>query len=818
MDGGALAELLSAGSDRTPYPMPIASPAAAANSPRTMTFARAASCIGMAALMVLTLAHPSTSRMHTWPWSALVALLALLPMLLLVQIAVSGTWRLPNGTATAGLLLLAIGSVVSAAASPYADAVMPRTWHVLGCVALGFVLHHAVSASATARKRLTLVLAWTAALIVAASLVLWTPVRLQAGWAVRNTFPFGHSTYTGGVLVLLIPWLVLQAMQTNGVQRAIWSLVGVLAGVAVSTTSSRGAVLALAVTAGGACLAALVFAPWSRSRKILLMAAALAVATAGILTNPRLREAIRTGAWGDSASESNRQRSAMLTGGRILGAQRPLLGWGPGAVPLAYPRVRAELDGGVANVLQLHSTPLQAWATLGTTGVAAALLLAAGVFVAGLRAVRNPELRAESVAGLASLGGYAVFSLTDHQLDVPMIAALVIAAAALLTGTAGARSLTLSRGRAVATIVGGTALAAFPAMALLNDLRARQTYDEGIAAWERGASAEFVARMDQAASIARYDAFYPQQAAGELMRRYEAQRTTASYRAQAIERLQASLRTQAHEEFAHYNLGWLRLESGEPALAAPHFVAAARLVPDRSGVYFGLGLALQQQGRTRDALRAFALEWLSDPRHCTSPAWEVPALAALYPEVRNETLRLLADLAKSDATAAKGAPWLRWWLGEPVEPHALGSGFNAQAATFARALPKMLRREAIAGDAAWVRLYHAWRNGARNGFAALAGNDRAFAEALQRRATRHRDEFRAFLAAPTGDEAALFVTTRHQRLGYGVLALHPDGPLLTDNYIVQENRVTVTFAAELFPPKGWLPARFLLALLPPVTR
>ena len=42
-----------------------------------------------------------------------------------------------------------------------------------------------------------------------------------------------------------------------------------------------------------------------------------------------------------------------------LGLQRPLTGWGPGTVPLAYPRVRAGLEGSTENVLQLHSTPAQ---------------------------------------------------------------------------------------------------------------------------------------------------------------------------------------------------------------------------------------------------------------------------------------------------------------------------------------------------------------------------------------------------------------------------------------------------------------------------
>jgi hypothetical protein len=61
-------------------------------------------------------------------------------------------------------------------------------------------------------------------------------------------------------------------------------------------------------------------------------------------------------------------------------------------------------------------------------------------------------------------------------------------------------------------------------------------------------------------------------------------------------------------------------------------------------------------------------------------------------------------------------------------------------------------------------------------------------------------------------------TYRRSRTGYGVLARHPDGPLLTDAYFVQENRVVTEFASGLFPPKGWVPGRFLLALLPPDPR
>src|SRR5436305_12591748 len=41
---------------------------------------------------------------------------------------------------------------------------------------------------------------------------------------------------------------------------------------------------------------------------------------------------------------------------------------------------------------------------------------------------------------------------------------------------------------------------------------------------------------------------------------------------------------------SHFNLGWLSLDDSQPAAAARHFSAAARIVPDKGGVYFGLGI------------------------------------------------------------------------------------------------------------------------------------------------------------------------------------------------------------------------------------
>ena len=776
---------------------------------------------GLVALMVVTLAHPSATRMHTWPWAFFTALLWLLPVALAAaRFGATASLRLPNPLISAGLALLAAGTLASACASPFSALSTARVWPTLGGIAFFFLLHDWLATDGETKSvragTVALIVSAGGALLIGVSLVGWWWNALPPFLMVRNTVPFGHSTYTAGVIVLLMPWFVLRMWQTHGAKRIAWGAIGFAALFALAVTSSRGAVLALVAVVGCAALAAIAIARWARRRKLLLLAGAIVVGLAAIFTNPRLRELALHGNWGDSARESNRQRAAMFAAGAQLGRERPLLGWGPGSVPLAYPRVRAQLDGGVDNVLQLHNTPVQLWATLGLTGSLATFLLVVGVARAAGRALATSPRSATALTAIASLGGYGLFALTDHQFDLPIIAALAATGLASLTAAAEpARETSFSARIRVLSLLGAAALVAGPAVALGRDLLARRAFEAGLVAEESGRPADFLAALDRARQLSPHDPYFQHQAAGVLLRTRDLEKDPArqvELARAAATRLEASLGTGAHEEFAQFNLGWLRLDLNDPAAAARHFIAAARLVPDKGGVYFGLGLAYLASGRHDEAVRAFALEWINDPRSMTSPAWEVPALAALLPAVRGEVLELYAKLRPAAARVAVAQEWTRWWTGQPIQ---LGQGFTAEATAFAAALNLSDGDLSRPPDLPWSRLRAAWHN---RKFTSLAANDPPFAAALARRAARHPASFQAFLTAGTEDEPALIRTLRRQRTGYGVLALHPDGPVLNDLFVVQENRLVADFAAELFPPKGWLPGRFLLALLPPDPR
>lgn len=790
--------------------------------------------IWLVTLAGVTFAHPSATRMHTWPWSGFVFLLWVLPVGAMLGTALtSPTWRLPPWPVLTGLLLLTGGAIASASLSPFAPAILPRIWPTLGGSALLLWLHHRWSEETGTGRRcqsdtIALSLAIAGTVLALVCVLAWPGLTWPMPWHSRNPVPFGHSTYTAGAIVALIPWIALQAWNAAGLRRFTWMVATAIGLLALASTSSRGGVLGLAGAAGLATAGAILFGGWSRQRKLASALGLLALGALVVATNPRLRELVIHRQWGADAAESNLQRRAMLAAGVKLGAERPLLGWGPGTVPLAYPKIRSALDGGVENVLQLHSTPAQIWATTGAIGIAAALFVAAGLITALRRAPKTPA----TGAAAASLVGYALMALTDHQMDVPAITVAVVVGTALLLVSAP-RQAEVRPGRGlrfgVVAIVGMMILVL--ALPTLRDMRARQLYDDALSALATGRTPDALAALDQATRATPLDPFFEHTAAAYrwMDPNPEAQLLPPVVRIRdAITRLERSLATGAHLEFAHFNLGWLLLETNQPAQAVPHFKAAAQLVPDKGGVYFGLGLALRASGSQAAAVRAFAFEWINDPLAFTSPAWEVPDLAPLVPAIREEAGRVLETLASQSPAAARVGPWLRWWWRSgmqdaPSERTDAPSGWNAASNAFATAWPAIAARaplDASAPMSDWGRAYTAWRTVAAAGdadstaFVLTANGDAALASALTRRAHQTRADFRAFLVGATGDEPTLVRTLRRVRPGYGVLALHPEGAPLQDVYVVQENRVATAFAAELFPRKGWVPGRFLLALLP----
>lgn len=546
--------------------------------------------VGIVCLAVITLASPGATRMFAWPWSLAYAGTLLGPTLALIVRALdpSRPLALPTRPWCATVLATAAAILLSALTSPYRGPSLLWSAPLLAALAFYFVVHDALRPPSTLASRLTALVGGAFAAIVLTSLVLWLPGivghSLDAIAFGRNPFPLGHANYTAGLALLALPWLAALAGRTRGPQRLVWSVAVALAVVMFLGSGSRAGMIGLASLA----FAALLLAPLPRKNKAALATLLVLVGLAVVFAHPRTRAML---APADPATEpnlSNVQRSAMLTAATRMGAAHPLLGWGPGTTPLVYPRYRAGLAGGAENVLQLHHTPAQLWAEFGGLGLACAFTFVALVL---LHARRHP-------LAAATLIGYGVFSFGDWQLDVPIFGFAVAISAALLSPPAGPTRITSSRTLGFFTVLG------FAAIALLG---------------RPDPAPELNLR---ALSLARDPAQAP--AAAALLRE--------------------SLALNPHQEIAHFNLGWLLLVS-DPAAAERHFIAALRLVPDKGGVYFGLGLARLNQNRSADAARTFALECLHDPAFLFSTWWREPALAAQLPATR-QAFTYLASLAQ----------------------------------------------------------------------------------------------------------------------------------------------------------------------------
>jgi tetratricopeptide (TPR) repeat protein len=406
-----------------------------------------------------------------------------------------------------------------------------------------------------------------------------------------------------------------------------------------------------------------------------------------------------------------------------------------------------------------------------------------------------------------------LFALTDHQLDLPALNALLVLNLALLfQGSSAAPAVTVSRWPRFIL----AATLAVPLALTARDLWARHAYTQALEAFAANETATALTQLEQAAQRAPYDPYYRHQLAGGLL----AQRGTtpdaearAGLASAAAEQLRRSLAADVFQEFAHFNLAWLALDAGAPRLAVDHFRATLALAPHRGGAYFGLGLALRDAGQPAAAVRAFALEWINDPAAATAPVWELPDFAPYRIGVAREATAILEEIAATQPAATYVDALWRWWETGGPPP---ARGFNRESDLFLATLAALQDRQpppAAAAAYPWGALFAAWRDHPGD-FSTVAPRDPAVAAALAGRAAQHPvPAVHGFLTAPS-DDSALLVTTRPARTGYGVLALHPDGPVPTDLYVRQSPRLVSGFASGLFPPKGWVPAQVLLSRLP----
>ncbi len=367
-------------------------------------------------------------------------------------------WRDPLGLGGAGkwlapLLLLAV------AASWWLGSV-----HRAGIVALlllpAFLLMPAAVASCWPGERERR-LGFGALCLLLGLVAAFALLRWQVQGSPRAAMPLGHHNLLAGWLVILWPLAMLPARRRGG-WGALAAIVGLLAAMALAASGSFLASCALVVQ----CLLAALW--WKRARPWLALAVFLVwlgppivrvslerldhtesqAVVPGPEASPTVPEVAEPG-----LPPSQLERMLSVTGGSDRSKQartvyasagwrglheRPLWGWGPGAVPWTITRLLKPAQGlnpASEIVGDLHSLPLQLAYEIGLIGIALSAAIAV-LFgrrrLAELRRGGGAEDKVMLQAGCVGLLGAVIVlagSAPTHVLALP-------AAVALVAGTA----------------------------------------------------------------------------------------------------------------------------------------------------------------------------------------------------------------------------------------------------------------------------------------------------------------------------------------------------------------------------------------------
>ncbi|MGG6237386.1 O-antigen ligase family protein [Nodosilinea sp. AN01ver1] len=807
--------------------------------------------------IVFTLLPGSSTLMVSWPWVFLWQVGLTLPILwLLWQLWHRPVERLGNGLDwVAGLAIAAL--VISTLAAGFPAQARWYGWAAVGAIAavyaLGGWLRYPQRLYALLRFQGYIALAF-----ILLSLGLWLTqiyrpelarlAELQrygvdqsfsfALTSLRNWQPIGHQNYVAGYLVLVLPLLAALTWVERGWRRWLW-LAGLGLGILnLYTTSSRGGWLALMLTGLLAVGISLLYSRLPRSIALPLGSTVLGLLVLGLVANPRLRAVLSSLSQGNFAGGELSYRVVTNTVGWRMGLSQPFAGMGPGSVPLVYQQYRPHWAGRDAELqFQLHSTPAQLWGEFGLWGVVVPLALGLALVLLTVRWMRRGAQ--ETPAGLppvlvwgllAGLFAFGLMGLTDYQLDIPAIAGAITLYLAVLarsfnpvsTAEDGAASPRRHRWLAGA----GLGLTLAMTLWLVPAHRAWGTASSGFSALtdEPADFDRFANQVTQAHELAPWEPYYPYQLGYHLgefaLQSSDNPTLRQTLLTDAIAWFQTGNQIVPYQEFGQSNLGWLQIENGQPAEAQASFTKAIALVPAKRGVFFGLGVACLQTGNFNCATEALTLEILRHPALLTSSLWQIPPFVTLYPAVLDRLEERYSELiAEADdpefeqfLRQARGS--LRWWRGDleaaaedwPAEDElrqgllALAAGETVDASSWPETPAKYAVLAWQTPDQRQELLQRAWVTQTED----LDDLSQALPPpqvvdqltASMANANNFTDWLRT---APSWQP-------RSERLGFGVLSRHIDGPNPSDFFPRVENIPVVQFFEPLFPSPIFAPA------------
>ncbi|NJK33720.1 MAG: hypothetical protein HC919_01535 [Oscillatoriales cyanobacterium SM2_2_1] len=570
------------------------------------------------------------------------------------------------------------------------------------------------------------------------------------------------------------------------------------------------------------------------SGRIWLLGAG-AIAAVLIFSNARLVNLLTTLSSGTAWTQGELFfRAVTASGGWQMGLQQPLTGLGLGSVVQLFQEYRPVWGGRQAeHVFQLHSTPVQVWAELGILGCGAMVLALLWVVATLVRLHFSPQWRShrEHQTLTYGLGGgllaYFVMALTDTQLDVLAIAGFLLIALASLSHLGHLYLADSPLGQFLPPWRRGLAvlLTAFTIAAVIYEtpvLAAWQQSSLGFVFLDQARTAlreqdlstfqeklqQFRDRLTQAQALNPVEPYYPFQLGwnlGDLAMALTLggqSQTALPLRAEAIAQIEHGIALNPHLEFGHSTVGWLYLQTNQPAAAEPHFRRAIALIPTKRSLHFGLADALLRQQKIPDGIQALADEIINEPIFLTSP------LLNSFPwQIYRDRLFTVTDERYTELIKAYPAPelqaaqaFLRWWSGrQPLASPANPSFIAALQGQPPTRPPQSLSELAIAAfynpkerEFLLTRAYALSRRRLPDEL------DRPLLQALLTQMNQAKD-FDRWVRSPIPLTSPLNLRYQRERTAFGLLSRNIDGPAPADLYFVHEHALFSLFFSDLFP-------------------
>ena len=803
--------------------------------------------------ILFTLLPSSHSLMVSWPWVAVWQVTLILPIIwLLWQL-----WFKPLSQFKLGsgldwpILLLVVGLGVSTLFAEFPNQALWYSWAALGGIAALYALSGWLKTPQQAIQLLKFQAALGIAFILV-SLGLWLSqtyfpelerlaalgpygVAQQFDFGVtslRNWYPLGHQNYVAGYLVLILPLLFGLAITDRGWLRWLWGVGCFLGLVDLYTASSRGGLLALVVTVAIALIITLFRSQIPRRIVLPTGGLLLCVLITTTLGNSRVRRPVLALLQGKTNNSELGYRAITNVMGWRMGLDHPFTGVGPGNVLQLFQKYRPYWAGREAELhFQLHSTPAQLWAELGLWGIISLTtcisLLGWLTWCWANHSDSQPFINRILVWSLVgSLFAYGLMGLTDYQLDNLPISGVIVVNLALLTKVYQSpqqHDLTNAQAQWLSSrfwMTLGVGLLLTVNLWLMPVHRAWAWSKQGFDQLNRGNFDGFENALTQAHRLAPSEPYYPFMLAwmlGEVSYQTTGDSSQA-LRTAAIEWFERANIAAPYQEFGQSNLGWLLLQT-QPEKAVVAFTNAAKLIPAKQGVFFGLGRALLANGQSQLAINAFVLECLRFPMLITSPIWQISEVATVRENVFSQLEQYYSDFLTITDDIQLVRHWqqmrgaLYWWQGNYNAAAKDWQEFpSGQVLLQLSSQQSTLTAKTLSEDIIGQKAILAW----------LLPQQRA--SLLERGSIRAKNQLPQYNSAlPSSEVIEKFVATmaqaksfddwlknstlisqpRSQRLGFGTLNRHIDGPFPSDYYTRITNRPISQFFGAMLPSPSW---------------